>query len=123
MQGGRVCVTLGQAGEDVAAQYLTANGFEILTRNFRTRLGEIDIIAKAQKTIIFVEVKTRTSIAFGYPAEYVTRSKQQKLLKAAVYYLHACGADNAPARFDVLEVLPTQQGLAVANHIINAFGR
>jgi putative endonuclease len=116
-------MTLGQEGEAVAAQYLAANGFEIVTRNFRTRSGEIDIIAKVKKTIVFVEVKTRTTVSFGYPAEFVTRSKQQKLLKAAVYYLHTCGADNAPARFDVVEVLPTPQGLAVTNHIINAFGR
>lgn len=116
-------MSLGQEGEEVAAKYLLTHGFEILTRNYRTRLGEIDIIAKEKKTIVFVEVKTRTRIDFGYPAEFVTRSKQQKLIKAAVYYLHTCGADNASARFDVLEVLPTPQGLAVTNHIINAFGR
>lgn len=116
-------MTLGKAGEDTAAHYLTSNGYTIVERNFRTRAGEIDIIAKCKKTLIFVEVKTRTQVNFGYPAEYVTRGKQQKLLKAAVYYLHICGADNAPARFDVLEVLPTPEGLAVTNHIINAFGR
>lgn len=116
-------MSLGKIGEDIAAQYLASNGYTILIRNFRTRSGEIDIIAKWQKTIVFAEVKTRTQVNYGYPAEYVTRSKQKKLLKAAMYYLHSCGADDVPARFDVLEVLPTPQGLAVTNHIANAFGR
>jgi putative endonuclease len=116
-------VTLGQAGEDAAEQYLVANGYEILTRNFRIRAGEVDIIARQKKTIVFIEVKTRTSVSYGFPAEYVTHKKQQKLIKTALYYLHGCGQDYAPARFDVLEVLPTVNGLAVSNHIINAFGR
>lgn len=116
-------MTLGQEGERVAATYLTARGFTILQRNFRTRSGEIDIIAKAGKVFVFVEVKTRSSVAFGQPAAFITRGKRQKLLKAALYYLHSCGADDSPARFDVVEVLPAAGGLAVANHIINAFGR
>ena len=116
-------MTSGRAGEDAAAQYLSARGYVILARNFRTRAGEIDIIARNNKTIVFVEVKTRSSVAYGFPAEYVTRRKQDKIIKAALYYLHGCGQDFAPARFDVLEVLPTVSGLAVSNHIINAFGR
>lgn len=114
---------LGDVGEEIATQYLLAKGYTILTRNYRTRLGEIDIIAMSKKTIVFVEVKTRSSVSFGYPAEFVTRPKQYKLLKAALYYLHSCGQDDAPARFDVLEILPTSEGYAVTNHIINAFGR
>ena len=116
-------MTLGEEGEEIATQYLLAKGYSILTRNYRTRSGEIDIIAMSKKTIVFAEVKTRTSVAFGYPAEFVTRPKQHKLLKAALYYLHSCGQDDALARFDVLEVMPTSTGLAVTNHIINAFGR
>lgn len=116
-------MNIGAEGEAVAANYLEQNGYRILTRNFRTRSGEIDIIAENNKTIIFVEVKTRSSTFFGRPAEWVTYSKQRKLLKAAAYYLHSCGRDDASARFDVLEVLPSSYGLHVNNHIINAFGR
>lgn len=116
-------MTLGEPGENVAAQFLEAHSFRILNRNFRTRSGEIDIIAQSGRTIVFVEVKTRSNTAYGQPAEYVTRRKQEKLLKAALYYLHSLGQDDAPARFDVIEVLSTSQGLAVCNHIINAFGR
>lgn len=113
----------GQEGEQVAAAYLTARGFRILARNYRTRAGEIDIIAQTGQVIVFVEVKTRSSVDFGTPAAFVTYGKRQKLLKTALCYLHSRGADDSPARFDVVEVLPAAGGLAVASHIINAFGR
>lgn len=116
-------MTLGEQGENVAAQFLAANSFRILQRNFRTRSGEIDIIAQTGRTIVFVEVKTRSNTVYGQPAEYVTRRKQERLLKAALYYLHSNGQDDALARFDVVEVIATSRGLTVSNHIINAFGR
>ena len=116
-------MSLGKQGETAAAQYLEAKGYDILTRNYRTRSGEIDLIAKQSTTIVFIEVKTRTSTEYGYPAEFVTYRKQQKLLKAALFYLHTVRQDFSPARFDVIEVLSTPQGLTVKNHIVNAFGR
>lgn len=70
---------LGQAGEELAAQFLSNLGYAILARNLKTRYGEIDILALDHQTHVIVEVKTKTSLAFGQPVEMVNRAKQQKL--------------------------------------------
>ncbi|EAX48690.1 protein of unknown function UPF0102 [Thermosinus carboxydivorans Nor1] len=70
---------MGKMGENAAADYLARNGYKILMRNYRCRIGEIDIVAERQGTIVFVEVKTRSSEKFGFPAEAVNYRKQQKL--------------------------------------------
>lgn len=76
----------GDRGEDLASSYLEREGYQIIERNFHSRVGEIDIVALDQDTLVFVEVKTRWSKAFGHPAEAVTPSKIQSITKTANYY-------------------------------------
>lgn len=77
----------GDRGESIACDYLTHNGYEILSRNFRSKFGEIDIVAKNNNTIYFVEVKTRSNLKKGMPYEAVNYRKQRQLHKAATYFL------------------------------------
>ena len=93
----------GDWGEALVAQYLLAHGCTVLDTNWRCRLGELDIVAEQNGTLLFVEVKLRTNLAYGAPREYVTAKKQQKLRAAALLYLSMHGTD-APARFDVAEI-------------------
>ena len=97
----------GTSGETAACEALKRSGLTILERNFRRPTGEIDIIAKEKQTIAFIEVKTRSSLRFGRPAEAVDRGKQMHILRTAMLYLAEKGLDDAPVRFDVVEVLPT----------------
>ena len=79
----------GEKSETMAAWYLKNNGYKIIEQNYRNQLGEIDIIAKEKKTIVFVEVKSRRSIRFGSPKWAVTPKKQRKISMVALYYLKA----------------------------------
>lgn len=96
----------GTIGESAACGALTKAGLTILERNWRRPTGEIDIIAKDKKTIVFIEVKTRSSLKFGRPAEAVDRSKQMHILRTAMLYLAEKGLEDVPVRFDIVEVLP-----------------
>jgi putative endonuclease len=95
---------LGERGENVAAGYLRNLGFKIIVRNFRCDLGEIDIIARDGKTLVFVEVKTRT-YDDPQPEDQVNLEKQHQLTKAARLYLTRYGSPQPPARFDVVAVV------------------
>ncbi|MBQ2862027.1 MAG: YraN family protein, partial [Oscillospiraceae bacterium] len=86
----------GDMGEDFAAEYLEKQGYEIIERNFNTRLGEIDIVAKDGRYIVFVEVKSRADDCLYAPREAVTRSKQQKICKAAMLYRIKKGLNGQP---------------------------
>ena len=108
--------TFGTEGESAARDYLISKGAKILEMNYRRPSGEIDIIAKFRKTVLFVEVKRRSSLRFGRPCEAVDARKQAHILKTAMLYLQENGLDDVPVRFDVIEVLP--DGI---NHIENAF--
>jgi putative endonuclease len=77
---------VGTWGEEIAAEYLTGQGFEIVTRNARTPYGEIDIIARQGDTVVFLEVKTRTSDKMGLPEDSITARKRQHMLSAAEHY-------------------------------------
>ena len=77
----------GNFGEKLACEYLKNRGYKILDQNYRTRGGEIDIVAKDEETLVFVEVKTRTSRAFGFPEEAIDERKQRKLALTAEHYL------------------------------------
>ena len=93
----------GNRYEALAAQYLTRHGFRIITRQFRTRAGEIDLIAAEGETLCFIEVRSKTSDRFGTAAESVTPRKQQRLLKVAAYYLQIHpNAQRQSLRFDVV---------------------
>jgi putative endonuclease len=95
---------LGKAGEDRAAKFLTSQGYRILERNYRTPHGEIDLIALHQGTIVFVEVKTRTSDAFGAPELAVTPQKQRRMVKSALGYIKYRELHQVPCRFDVVAI-------------------
>ena len=93
----------GDWGEALVEKYLSERGCRIVEKEWRCRLGEIDLIAEKDGMILFVEVKLRTNLRYGMPREYVTAKKQEKLRAAALLYLSMHGLD-APARFDVAEV-------------------
>lgn len=95
---------LGKLGEDLATQYLENKGYEIVERNFSCQQGEIDIIAKEEIEIVFVEVKTRKCLMYGTPAEAVTKEKRRHIEKTAKYYLFTKQLEKQPVRFDVIEV-------------------
>lgn len=93
----------GTLGEDTACCYLQAQGLILLTRNYRCRLGELDLIMRDGASVVFVEVRSRTSTRFAHPAETVTRPKQRRLIRAAAHYLQKSRLD-APCRFDVVAI-------------------
>jgi len=96
--------TLGRWGEDVAAEFLQANGFTIRARNLRTAHGELDIVAEKDGLLVFVEVKTRSSHSFAYPEDSVTSRKQAHLLSAAEDYLQGHPESGEAWQFDVIAV-------------------
>jgi putative endonuclease len=95
---------LGKEGEDRAARFLSKQGYRILERNYRTRSGEIDLIALHQGMVVFVEVKTRTNDAFGAPELAVTPPKQRRLVNAALGYIKHKKLHQVPCRFDVVAI-------------------
>ncbi|MBE6935198.1 MAG: YraN family protein [Ruminococcaceae bacterium] len=117
----------GRYGEAEASRYLEEHGYRILMRNYRSRYGEIDLVAEQDDTAVFVEVKTRRDAAFADAAQAVGPSKQDKLRKTALFWFQEFGERNA--RFDVIEVytgtaLHTVLGESYAariRHIENAF--
>jgi putative endonuclease len=111
----------GRAGEEHAARYLRERGFTILERGFRTRDGEIDLVAADREEIVFVEVKTRSGLSHGRPAESIDGRKRYRLLKAARIWLHRHGATDRPCRFDVVEVFSHGPDQPRVEHIADAF--
>jgi len=110
---------LGREGEDLAARFLMKQGYRILERNYRTRSGEIDLVALHEGAVVFVEVKTRTSDAFGAPELAVTPRKQQRMVKAALAYIKQRKLHQVPCRFDVVAI--TKAAKQEVEHIRNAF--
>jgi putative endonuclease len=96
-------VKLGQRGEDLAAYYLKKKGYKIIHRNFKTMIGEIDIIARDRDDLVFIEVKTRESLEYGQPFESVNRNKRRKIANVAMLYLKKL-KDIPSCRFDVVSV-------------------
>jgi len=94
----------GKESESIAVDYLRKRGYRILEQNYRTKLGEIDIIARDRKTLVFVEVKARKSYRFGNPKAAVTPKKQRTMSMVALSYLKATGMEGTRARFDVVAV-------------------
>ena len=97
-------IQLGKRGEKLARQHMEKAGYTILAQNWRTRFGEIDLVAERQEVLVFVEVKARTSHDFGRPEEAVTHRKRQKLIRTAQAYLQSAGVDQAHWRIDVIAV-------------------
>lgn len=112
---------IGIRGEDEAVKYLQTRGYTILNRNFHSKFGEIDIIAKINNIICFVEVKTRKNNRYGRPAEFVNYSKQQKIIKTAECYLCDNFSENIMYRFDIIEVFYYNSYIFSFNHLKGAF--
>lgn len=111
-------ITLGRQGEDEAAKYLQHLGYKIIDKNFRSKTGEIDIIALDRNMLVFVEVKTRTSTFWGDPAEAIKQKKLHSIINTAHFYLLT--HKNAPKniRVDAIEILSESDEFKV-NHIKN----
>ena len=97
-------IDIGRLGEEEAIKFLKSKGYKVLERNARSKIGEIDIVAKTKKEIVFIEVKTRSSEGFGFPSEAVNRRKILKLEGLALLYLQKKRI-KLPFRFEILCVL------------------
>ena len=113
---------IGNRGERAAARYLRQQGMRILARQYTTRYGEIDLIARDSDTVVFVEVKTRSSMRGGHPAEAVTTAKQLKLTRTAIFWLRKNRLERLSSRFDVVALLWTpEESQPRISHYRNAF--
>lgn len=118
--------SLGQDGETLACNYLRKKGYKIIARNYRCKIGEIDIIARHKRTLIFCEVKTRNSREFGEPFEAVNKPKQDRLRYLAQSYLQSKYYDrdfhkNLDYRFDVVSIILEPDTHSGITHLENAF--
>jgi putative endonuclease len=115
--------SLGQRGEDAATRYLKRTGYRILARGLDSRLGELDIIAVEDRTIVFVEVKTRTSTGAGHPTDAIDATKQRRMTQAALAYLKSHGLMQHAARFDVIAITwgENVRTPKTVEHLKNAF--
>jgi putative endonuclease len=112
--------SLGAKGENLAARFLRSQGYKIITRNYRSATGEIDIIARDGKTLVFTEVKTRTADD-PMPEAQVNQFKQHQITKSARQYLSRYGHPQPPARFDVVAIVWPENSKPLIRHTPNAF--
>lgn len=111
----------GNIGESLAVNHLKKNGYKIIERNYKNKIGEIDIIAKKDDTIIFVEVKMRKNTNFGLPQEAVDSYKQRKIRNVATYYLKSKNLyDRASVRFDCIAIIGDKLDYKLS-HLENIF--
>ena len=113
--------SIGNRGESAVAEYIAKKGYIISARNYRSKYGEIDIIAENNDEILFVEVKTRSKNSFGKPQDYVNHPKKRRIFITASIYLRSNGFGLKP-RFDVAEVMILGSETLEVNYIENAFG-
>lgn len=118
----RYNLNFGKASENTAAEYLKRQGYSILEVNYRTKLGEIDIVAKEDRVVCFIEVKSRSSSAFGLPEEAVDKRKQHKLSRCALSYLKEKHLYKQSCRFDVLSILGNERNQPHFELFRDAFG-
>lgn len=109
---------VGRYGEDVAAAHVTAQGWQVLDRNWRVAAGELDLVALDGDELVVVEVKTRRSTAFGHPAEAVTALKLGRIRRLAAQWLASHDARPASVRIDVIAVLLPRRGAAQVEHLV-----
>lgn len=116
-----VRLAVGRRGEELAVKYLLNKGYEILVRNYRCKIGEIDVVARHAQALIFVEVRSSSSLAFGWPHESVNHKKKSKLRMVAQYYIQST-CYNLPVRFDVIGIsFGTDGQLKSIEHVEDAF--
>jgi putative endonuclease len=114
-------VAFGKLGEDLACEELHRRGYNIVDRRFRTRCGELDIVAFDGSVLVFVEVKARSSGNFGTPFESVTWQKQQRLSRMAAAYLSLKHLSDVACRFDVVSVISNHTGAPLIDVLQGAF--
>lgn len=113
---------IGKEKEEAALGYLSSQGYEIVAQNFYTRYGEIDLIGKEDSYLVFIEIKYRSTEKNGVPEAAVTRGKQKKIIRAAMYYLYSRGFPvETPVRFDVLSISGKKDAPDTCRLIKNAF--
>ena len=112
---------LGRRGERAAARHLKRRRFRIIARNYRCPAGEVDLICTDRETIVFVEVKTRTSDDFQDPQDTVSVAQRRRLFQAARFFLMEAAAPHRPARFDVVTVIWAEHGAAHIEHFQDAY--
>lgn len=95
---------LGKKGEELAVKYLKKQGYKIVTLNYQTKLGEIDIIALDKNTLVFIEVKSRTSQKYGLPLEAIDKKKQKQIQRVAELYLKQKNLGHLNCRFDIVSI-------------------
>lgn len=108
-------VSIGNTGEEAAVKALKKQGYKIIERNYRTKTGEIDIIAKDGEYTVFVEVRLRKSNAFGSPADTIDKRKQEKIIRTAQYYAVKNGIYDTPMRFDAVLINADTDGEKLVN--------
>ena len=108
---------LGAQGEAIAVAHLESLGFSLTARNYRTRYGEVDLVARDRETLVFVEVRTRRGTAYGTPEESVTARKRERLAKTAALYLQEHGLEHQPWRVDLVAITLSREGPALINHL------
>jgi putative endonuclease len=111
----------GNKGEDIACDFLTKHGFEIIERNYQYGHGEIDVVARDKDILVFVEVKYRKSLEYGPPELAITKGKQKQIRKVAEAYLYEKNIKDKSCRIDVIAIVHTSGQKPEINHIINAF--
>ncbi|RNC84369.1 MAG: YraN family protein [Balneola sp.] len=112
---------IGNKAEDLACEFLLTKGWEILDRNYYSGHSEVDIIAKDDSFIVFLEVKMRSSTKFGSPLEHVTEAKVAHVFKAAETWVIENNAHDSPLRFDVISILKEENLPPLIEHIPDAF--
>ncbi len=111
---------LGKRGEEIAAKYLEDRGYRILNVNWRSARAEVDVIAELNGTIVFVEVKTRSSVDFGQPEDFVSYKKERQLEFASSVYIEM-KKHEGEIRFDIIAIVFENKDLYKINHIEDAF--
>ncbi len=114
-------ISLGKQGEDLATEFLQKKGLTIIIRNYRQKFGEIDIIARDQETLVFIEVKTRKSLLFGQPFEAVNKKKQAQISMLALDYMTRNKLSDQAARFDVISIVMDTPNAPKIEHLVNCF--
>ena len=111
----------GAKGEELASNFLIEKGFTILAKNWRFRNAEIDIVAQKNNFISIVEVKTRSSNAFGEPSTFVNKQKQKLLIQASEWFCEQRNIDDAEINFDIISIILKKDNTHSIEHIENAF--
>lgn len=119
---GKRSYELGKEGEEVAAKYLEQKGLKIIERNFHSQQGEVDIVARDEKHLVFIEVKYYSFRSFSIPLYAVRKNKKDSIVHAARLYLHKHKLYDEPCRFDVVAIYKNRIGQTIVDHIKNAFG-